>query len=114
VAVAVAVGLPTPVRAWRLRRLRAADPSPALANLPAVKANASKHKAMSYSRMKEQEEALARRVAELLANAKAADAREDAEHGPDKRGDELFWARSRCGSNHTSPRAAASTVRPCL
>lgn len=54
-----------------------------------VKANASKHKAMSYSRMKEQEQALARRVAELLARAKEADAREDAEHGPDRRGDEL-------------------------
>jgi len=63
-----------------------------------VKANASKHKAMSYSRMKEQEQALARRVAELLAKAKEADAREDAEHGPDKRGDELPEELSRAKS----------------
>lgn len=63
-----------------------------------VKANASKHKAMSYSRMKEQELALARRVAELLAKAKEVDAREDAEHGPDKRGDELPEELSRAQS----------------
>ena len=51
-----------------------------------VKANASKHKAMSYQRMKEKEAQLA---AELLRRAQAADDEEDRRYGKDKRGDEL-------------------------
>jgi transposase len=54
-----------------------------------LKANASKHKAMSYRRMARTEAALAAEVAGWLAQAEAADAAEDAEHGPDRRGDEL-------------------------
>ena len=54
-----------------------------------VKANASKHKAMSYGRMKEMEEQLAAEVAELLRQAQAADDEEDRQYGKDKRGDEL-------------------------
>ncbi len=54
-----------------------------------VKANASRHKAMSYDRMSSEEERLEKEIAELLANAQAADKQEDAEHGHDKRGDEL-------------------------
>src|SRR5262249_5321513 len=54
-----------------------------------VKANASRHKAMSYERMKEEEERLKGEVARLLAEAEAADATEDAAHGPDRSGDEL-------------------------
>jgi transposase len=54
-----------------------------------IKANASKHKAMSYDRMKEQEKAIRAQVEELLARAEAADAEEDALYGKDKRGDEL-------------------------
>ena len=54
-----------------------------------VKANASKHKAMSYGRMKEQEARLAAEVAELLERAQAADDEEDRRYGKDKRGDEL-------------------------
>ena len=54
-----------------------------------VKANASKHKAMSYGRMKEREEQLAAEVAELLRQAQAADDEEDRRYGKDKRGDEL-------------------------
>ena len=38
-----------------------------------VKANASKHKAMSYGRMKEKAAQLAAEVAELLRQAQAAD-----------------------------------------
>ena len=41
------------------------------------RANASKHKAMSYQRMNEQEERLVREVEELLARADAADRRDD-------------------------------------
>jgi transposase len=54
-----------------------------------VKANASKHKAMSYDRMGEKEKQLEREVAELLKQAEAVDAAEDAAHGKGKRGDEL-------------------------
>src|SRR3989475_8509607 len=51
-----------------------------------VKANASKHKAMSYGRMKEREQQLRAEVRELLAQAEAADAAEDAHYGGDRRG----------------------------
>jgi transposase len=54
-----------------------------------VKANASRHKAMSYERMKQEEERLKGEVARLLAEAEATDATEDAAHGPDRSGDEL-------------------------
>jgi transposase len=54
-----------------------------------VKANASKHKAMSYDRMKEKEAQLKAEVKDLLAQAAAADAEEDALYGTDLRGDEL-------------------------
>jgi transposase len=54
-----------------------------------LKANASKHKAMSYGRMQRAERELAAEAAGWLAQAEAADAAEDAEHGPDRRGDEL-------------------------
>jgi transposase len=53
-----------------------------------VKANASKHKAMSYGRMKEKQEQLREEVKQLLAQAEAADEEEDRRHG-DKRGGEL-------------------------
>ena len=53
-----------------------------------VKANASKHKAMSYGRMKEKQQQLKEEVQQLLAQAEAADEEEDRRHG-DKRGDEL-------------------------
>ena len=54
-----------------------------------IKANASKHKAMSYNRMKQQEKAIREQVKELLARAEATDAEEDARYGKDKSGDEL-------------------------
>jgi transposase len=54
-----------------------------------VKANASKHKAMSYGRMREKQRQLREEVKDLLAQAEAADAAEDAEYGADRRGDEL-------------------------
>lgn len=54
-----------------------------------VKANASKHKAMSYGRMKETEKRLREEVQQLLAQAEAADDEEDSRYGRDQRGDEL-------------------------
>ncbi len=54
-----------------------------------IKANASKHKAMSYGRMREKQRQLREEVKQLLDQAEAADAAEDAEYGPDRRGDEL-------------------------
>lgn len=54
-----------------------------------VKANASKHKAMSYGRMVTEEARLTAEVQRLLTQAEAADAQDDAAYGPDRRGDEL-------------------------
>ncbi len=54
-----------------------------------VKANASKHKAMSYDRMGVKQQQLRDEVSQLLAQAEAADAGDDAAYGPDRRGDEL-------------------------
>ena len=54
-----------------------------------MKANASKHKAMSYGRMKDEERSLREEVRKLLAQAKAADDQEDKRYGKNKAGDEL-------------------------
>jgi len=54
-----------------------------------IKANASKHKAMSYSRMKEKETAIQREVREMFERAEQIDREEDRLYGPDRRGDEL-------------------------
>src|SRR3954447_2663849 len=54
-----------------------------------VKANASRHKAMSYDRMQEEETRLKEEIAGMLAEAQATDEAEDARHGPDRHGDEL-------------------------
>ena len=53
-----------------------------------IKANASKHKAMSYARMKKREGELQAEVDRWLAAAEAADAEEDKLHG-NRRGDEM-------------------------
>lgn len=54
-----------------------------------VKANASKHKAMSYGRMKGTEKRLREEVRKLLSQAEAADREEDQQYGRGQRGDEL-------------------------
>jgi len=54
-----------------------------------MKANASKHKAMTYKRMKEEEARLEAEVRELLTKAGAVDEEEDRAYGKNKRGDEL-------------------------
>jgi len=53
-----------------------------------LRANASKHKAMSYERMVKVEDELAAEVKNWLDKAGEVDATEDAEHGADRRGDE--------------------------
>ena len=55
-----------------------------------VRANASRHKAMSYRRMKEKEARLSAEVAELLRRAQEVDEEEeDRRYGQDRRGNEL-------------------------
>jgi transposase len=54
-----------------------------------VKANASKHKAMSYGRMRDEEARLRAQIAALTAQAATSDAADDAALGPDVRGDQL-------------------------
>jgi myosin heavy subunit len=54
-----------------------------------VKANASRHKAMSYGRMKEEEKRLRNEIRELLNRAESVDADEDERYGAGRRGDEL-------------------------
>ena len=54
-----------------------------------VKANASKHKAMSHERMLKTEAQLEAEIAALLRKAELIDAQEDARYGKGKRGDEL-------------------------
>jgi transposase len=54
-----------------------------------IKANASKHKAMSYGHMSEAEQRLKQEVEALLKQAEETDAGEDALYGNGKRGDEL-------------------------
>jgi transposase/IS5 family transposase len=54
-----------------------------------LQANASKHKAMSYGRMKEEEEKLRREIKRITQIAAGTDEAEDGEFGPDFRGDEV-------------------------
>lgn len=54
-----------------------------------MKANASKHKAMSYSRMNTEEKRLEDEIRHLLDEARKTDRAEDAQYGKGKRGDEL-------------------------
>jgi transposase len=54
-----------------------------------VKANASRHKAMSYGRMRQEEKRLKEEIHQLLSQAEAVDQQEDKEYGADHRGDEL-------------------------
>jgi transposase len=54
-----------------------------------IRANASKHKAMSYKHMNETEARLKQEIDALLKQAEDIDAAEDAQYGKDRRGDEL-------------------------
>ena len=54
-----------------------------------IKANASRHKAMSYGRMLKEEASLKEEIKQLLEKSEAIDRQEDDKYGPDSRGDEL-------------------------
>jgi transposase/IS5 family transposase len=54
-----------------------------------VKASASKHKAMSYGRMKQEQERLKAEIEELTSRAASTDAQEDAQYGSESSGDEI-------------------------
>ena len=54
-----------------------------------IKANASKHKAMSYGRMIEKEKALRKEIQTIFRRAEAADAEEDRRFGSNRSGEEL-------------------------
>jgi len=54
-----------------------------------IRANASKHKAMSYERMQQEERRLRKEIRALTGQATKRDAAEDVEFGPDFRGDQL-------------------------
>jgi transposase len=61
-----------------------------------VKANASKHKAMSYGRMKKSEAELEAIVSSWFKQAEASDLRDDQEHGVENSGEELpEWVRNK-------------------
>jgi transposase len=75
-----------------------------------IKANASKHKAMSYERMNETEQRLRQEVEELLKSAAAADEAEDLQYGKGKRGDELPEELSRRESRLAKIRAAKAEL----
>jgi transposase len=75
-----------------------------------LKANASKHKAMSYERMTETEKRLEAEVKDLLAAAAATDAQEDAQFGKGKRGDELPEELARRESRLVKIRAAKAAL----
>ena len=77
-----------------------------------VKANASKHKAMSYDRMREKQRQLRAEVTQLLAQAEAADAAEDAENGAGRRGDDLPAELHRRESRLARIREAKRASRP--
>jgi hypothetical protein len=75
-----------------------------------IKANASKHKAMSYERMNETEQRLRQEVEELLRSAAAVDEAEDAQYGKGRRGDELPAELARRESRLKKIRAAKAEL----
>src|SRR3954466_13822710 len=76
-----------------------------------IKANASKHKAMSYERMKAREAELQAEVDHWLSAAEAADADDDKLHG-DARGEEMpDWVTDKQKRIETIRAAAAEEAR---
>jgi transposase len=75
-----------------------------------IKANASKHKAMSYARMTETEQRLQEEIATLLQQAQEIDAAEDAQYGHGRRGDELPAELARRESRLVTIRAAKAAL----
>jgi transposase len=75
-----------------------------------IKANASKHKAMSYDRLCEAERRISAEVTRLLEEAERVDAEEDALYGKGKRGDELPLELARRESRLEKIRAAKAAL----
>src|SRR5258705_1960068 len=75
-----------------------------------MKANASKHKAMSYDRMREKPKQLKAEVKQLLEQAEAADAEEDARYGRDRRGGGVAGGVGRGGTRLKKIRGGKSRV----
>ncbi len=75
-----------------------------------VKANASRHKAMSYERMCTVEPALAEEVAAMMAEAEDLDTAEDEAHGEHGRGGELAGEMARRQSRLVKIRAAKAAL----
>src|ERR1700751_2974592 len=76
-----------------------------------IKANASKHKAMSYERMEKRAEELEAEVAGWMDAAAKADASEDAAFGRDKSGEEMpAWVGGKKGGAENSRAAQAEAA----
>jgi transposase len=75
-----------------------------------LRASASRHKAMSYSRLGPRIEQLQGEVAALLAEAEATDLAEDEEYGEDKRGDEVPDELARRETRIVKMRAAKEAI----
>jgi len=75
-----------------------------------VRANASRHKAMSYARLCSAEEELSGQVEALLAEAERVDAAEDERYGAERRGDELPTELQRRASRLAKIRAAKEAL----
>ncbi len=75
-----------------------------------VRANASRHKAMSYARLTAKQKVLAEEISALMEEAKTVDADEDARFGSGKRGDELPAELA----NREARAAAMATARASL
>jgi transposase len=75
-----------------------------------VRANASRHKAMSYARMEDTERRLQGEVQRLLEEAERVDALEDAQYGRGRRGDELPAELARRATRLAKIRAAKAVL----
>ena len=75
-----------------------------------VKANASKHKAMSYDHMCKREQELAQQITDLLAQASALDAAEDQQYGTGKSADQLPSELARAEQRIAKIRAAKAAL----
>lgn len=75
-----------------------------------VKANASKHKAMSYEHLCKREVELAQQIAGLLAQASAIDAAEDQQYGVGKTADQLPGELARAEQRVAKIRAAKAAL----
>jgi transposase len=78
-----------------------------------VKANASKHKAMSYGRIKEQEQKLKQEIEALLERARTIDAQEDARLGEDQADEELPVELQRRQERLAQIEAAKKRIEAC-